>query len=220
VSRLLFILHKVCPSHVPLTHILVITLAVLCHDSFCLETIIDSYLIPVPVCQCHCAVIPTAFLTFPQAVCLSVCSQLRFKISVSILRLFVAVIARLPAAARVQRCSDDGRLCLWRWYKLQLLGVSCVQGLKLCVYMVRVFMDRELWLGVANNASPSPGCPYHGVLRGQVRHDLTGLWPKYTKMTFRIIRASYTTVGAVERDVLLWPARLTALSDASTPCLC
>ena len=86
--------------------------------------------------------------------------------------------------------------------------------------MVRVFMDREIWMGVSNDVPPSPGCSYHAVLRGQVLHDPTGLWPKYAKMTFRIIRASYTSVGAVERDVLLWPARVTALSDACTPCLC
>jgi len=64
--------------------------------------------------------------------------------------------------------------------------------------MVRVFVDRELWTSVANDVPPSPGSPYHAVLRGQVRHDLTGLWTNYTNMTFRSIRASYTSVGAVE----------------------
>jgi hypothetical protein len=81
-------------------------------------------------------------------------------------------------------------------------------------------MGRELWMGVANDVLPSPGSPDHAVLRGQVRHELTGLWPNYTKMTFRIIRDSYTSVGAVDTDVLLQRACVTALSDACTPCLC
>jgi len=79
-----------------------------------------------------------------------------------------------------------------------------------CVYMVRVFMDRELWMSVANDVPPSPGSPYHAVLRGQARHDLVGLWPNCTKMTLRIIRALWV----LWRHVVLCPACVTALSDA------
>ena len=66
-------------------------------------------------------------------------------------------------------------------------------------------MDREIWMSVANDVPPSPGSPYYAVLRGQVRHDLTSLKTNYAKITFGIIRASYTSMGDVETcSVMAW----------------